>query len=65
VRSLAARDARPTAVDRSELRYTDFGLDHRQAATPDVCRDFITKGYPATVIRAAEPMGHDDTLRRA
>jgi alkylation response protein AidB-like acyl-CoA dehydrogenase len=49
-------------VDRFELRYTDFSLDDDQAATRDVFRDFFTKECPTTVVRAAEPLGHDEKL---
>ena len=49
-------------MDRFELRYADFSLDDDQVATRDAFRDFFARECPATVVRAAEPLGHDEKL---
>jgi len=49
-------------VDRFELRYNDFSLDDDQIATRDAFREFFAKQCPTTVVRAAEPSGHDGQL---
>jgi alkylation response protein AidB-like acyl-CoA dehydrogenase len=49
-------------MDRFEVRYTSFSLDDEQVATRDAFREFFAKECPSTVVRAAEPFGHDQSL---
>jgi alkylation response protein AidB-like acyl-CoA dehydrogenase len=49
-------------VNRFELRYSDFNLDQGQAATLEAFREFFTKESLSSVVRAAEPVGHDGRL---
>lgn len=51
-------------MDRFELRRADFSLDEDQEAVFLAFADFFRKECPTTVVRAAEPLGHDPELWR-
>jgi alkylation response protein AidB-like acyl-CoA dehydrogenase len=49
-------------MDRFELRRQDFALDDDQDAVRQGFAEFFAKECPTTTVRAAEPLGFDDTL---
>jgi alkylation response protein AidB-like acyl-CoA dehydrogenase len=51
-----------SCMDRFELRQYDFELDPDQELLRDTFRDFFAKESPSSIVRAAEPFGHDPTL---
>jgi alkylation response protein AidB-like acyl-CoA dehydrogenase len=44
------------------LRYSDFSLDEDQIATREAFREFFTRESPGSLVRSAEPLGHDGRL---
>jgi alkylation response protein AidB-like acyl-CoA dehydrogenase len=51
-------------MDRFELRRQDFSLDESQLAVRNAFAEFFAKECPTSVVRAAEPLGHDKALWR-
>lgn len=49
-------------MDRFELRRQDFSLDENQEAVREAFAEFFSKESPTSVVRAAEPLGHDEAL---
>jgi alkylation response protein AidB-like acyl-CoA dehydrogenase len=49
-------------MDRFELRRQDFSLDENAEAVRDAFAGFFAKECPASVVRAAEPVGYDEAL---
>jgi alkylation response protein AidB-like acyl-CoA dehydrogenase len=49
-------------MDRFQLRRYDFSLSPDQETVVDAFREFFDRECPSTVVRAAEPSGHDDKL---
>jgi alkylation response protein AidB-like acyl-CoA dehydrogenase len=49
-------------MDPYELRRQDFSLDDDQEAVRDAFAGFFAKECPTSVVRAAEPLGHDPAL---
>jgi alkylation response protein AidB-like acyl-CoA dehydrogenase len=49
-------------LDPYALRLQDFSLSEEQSALQDSYRKFFARHSPADVVRAAEPVGYDETL---
>ncbi|SHN23724.1 acyl-CoA dehydrogenase family protein [Cryptosporangium aurantiacum] len=50
------------SLDRDALRRQDFSLDDNQLAVHNAFADFYANESPTSVVRAAEPLGHDKAL---
>jgi alkylation response protein AidB-like acyl-CoA dehydrogenase len=51
-------------MDRFELRYADYSLSSDQEAVRGAFGEFFTNECPTERVRAAEPLGYDETLWR-